>query len=31
MIINVFAPTEDKDDFTKDQLHNKLEQTYDTT
>jgi len=31
MIINAYAPTEDKDDFTKDQFHNKLEQIYDTT
>jgi hypothetical protein len=30
-IINAYAPTEDKDDFTKDQFHNKLEQIYDTT
>jgi len=31
IIINAYAPTEGKDDFTKDQFHNKLEQIYDTT
>jgi len=30
MIINAYAPTKEKDDFTKDQFHNKLEQIYDT-
>jgi len=31
MIINAYAPTEDKNDFTKDQFHNKLGKIYDTT